>query len=153
MDFECSTKGNLAEAARQDDGTPKSKSTQPRSTSRWDTLYIRHNILRGEMLTSRPLLHRWQGRGDRLEHPQDCHHRPTAKRSAPFFTISALNSSPLMLPKPHLMVISCETCDTIAINVPKFLEFQNYVNVGAGNQTIPATTLFVEYEDPYGGQF
>ena len=36
---------------------------------------------------------------------------------------------------PHLMVISCETCDAIAINVPKFLEFQNYVNVGAGNQT------------------
>ena len=23
----------------------------------------------------------------------------------------------------------------VAINVPKFLEFQNYVNVGAGNQT------------------
>ena len=61
----------------------------------------------------------------------------SVKRSAPFFTISALNSSPLMLPKPHLMVISCETCDAIAINVPKFLEFQNYVNVvGAGNQTI-----------------
>ena len=58
-----------------------------------------------------------------------------------------------MLPKPHLMVISCETCDAIAINVPKFLEFQNYVNVGAGNQTKPATTLYVEYEDPYGGQF
>ena len=41
------------------------------------------------------------------------------------------------------MVISCETFDAIAINVPKFLEFlefQNYVNVGAGNHT-------------YGGQF
>ena len=30
--------GNLAEAAEQDDGTHKSKSTQPRSTSRWDHL-------------------------------------------------------------------------------------------------------------------
>ena len=35
LDFGCSTNGNVAEAARQDDGTPKSKSTQPRSTSRW----------------------------------------------------------------------------------------------------------------------
>ena len=50
-----------------------------------------------------------------------------------------------MLPKPHLKVISCETCDAIAINVPKFLEFQNYVNVGAGNQTTGNHT--------YGSQF
>ena len=47
------------------------------------------------------------------------------------------------------MVISCETFDAIAINVPKFLEFQNYVNVRASNQT----TYIVESEDPYGGQF
>ena len=36
--------GNLAEAAGQDGGTQKSKSTQPRSQLTWDTLYTEQNV-------------------------------------------------------------------------------------------------------------
>ena len=42
--------GNLAEAAGQDGGTPKSKSTQPRSQNRWTTLYFSIPLLRGRYI-------------------------------------------------------------------------------------------------------
>ena len=44
------------------------------------------------------------------------------------------------------VVVAVDDLDSGGDHVSK-----DYVNVG--NQTILATTLYVEYEDPYGGQF